>query len=320
MLSGNDFEKKQILLVYFNEGDKLSFKNDNIVVKDIKGKIKVQVSCYRIFVIYAVGEFTISSNLIKKAKEFKFNIALFTKTFRLIDVIGFDKNSNTLLRKRQYEYNQLDIAKLLVKNKIHMQIKTLSEVRNKNEYLREAVIYLNRYKDCIDEIEDLYSLMSYEGLSAKNYFRNYFNNVSWSGRQPRIKRDYINATLDIGYTVLFSFIETLLISYGFDLYCGVLHKQFYMRKSLVCDLVEPFRCIIDKQLKKSINLKQFKEDDFYIEKSKYILKWEKSADYTAIFMKAILKEKNNIFYYIQSYYRAFMKNADIESYPFYKGE
>ncbi len=28
------------------------------------------------------------------------------------------------------------------------------------------------------------------------------NNVLWQGRQPRIKRDYINSVLDIGYTVL----------------------------------------------------------------------------------------------------------------------
>ena len=33
-------------------------------------------------------------------------------------------------------------------------------------------------------------------------------------------------------------------------------KEFYMRKSLVCDLVEPLRPIIDQQVKKSINLKK----------------------------------------------------------------
>lgn len=43
-----------------------------------------------------------------------------------------------------------------------------------------------------------------------------------------------------------------------DVYCGVLHTMFYMRKSLVCDVMEPFRAIVDEQVKKSLNLGQFK--------------------------------------------------------------
>ena len=60
--------------------------------------------------------------------------------------------------------------------------------------------------------------MAYEGLASKLYFRNHFNNVLWIGRKLRIKRDYVNAVLDIGYTILFSFIDALLSCYGFDTY------------------------------------------------------------------------------------------------------
>ena len=66
--------------------------------------------------------------------------------------------------------------------------------------------------------------MAYEGLASKLYFRNHFNNVLWIGRKPRIKRDYVNAVLDIGYTILFSFIDALLSCYGFDTYCGVIRN------------------------------------------------------------------------------------------------
>ena len=55
--------------------------------------------------------------------------------------------------------------------------------------------------------------------------------------------------MDIGYTYLFNFIDALLRLYGFDTYLGFYHKEFYQRKSLVCDVVEPFRCIIDKNTK-----------------------------------------------------------------------
>ena len=53
--------------------------------------------------------------------------------------------------------------------------------------------------------------------------------------------------------------------FGFDTYVGVLHREFFHRKSLVCDLVEPFRPIIDSSLIKALNLGQIHEDDFYVD-------------------------------------------------------
>ena len=40
MLSANDFKKKQVIFLMTNIGDKLSFSNDNVIVKDKEGKIK----------------------------------------------------------------------------------------------------------------------------------------------------------------------------------------------------------------------------------------------------------------------------------------
>ena len=131
------------------------------------------------------------------------------------------------------------------------------------------------------------------------------------------KKDWINSALDIGYTVLFSFIESLLCAYGFDTYCGILHTQFYMRKSLVCDIVEPFRFIIDKAVKKGYNLHQIQEEDFSLVNHQYQLNWKMSQNYVKLFMEAILEEKNSMFLYVQQYYRCFMKQSDISDYPFY---
>ena len=72
--------------------------------------------------------------------------------------------------------------------------------------------------------------------------------------------------------------------------------MFYQRKSLVCDVVEPFRCIIDKQVKKSYNLGQVKQDDFIIKNGKYILLYEKNKEYTKWLLEAVLAY--NGFYFI----------------------
>lgn len=45
MLEKPDFEKKQIIFIFAKKGEKLSFKNDNMVVTDKEGKIIYQITC-----------------------------------------------------------------------------------------------------------------------------------------------------------------------------------------------------------------------------------------------------------------------------------
>lgn len=315
MFTAPDFIKKQIAFVFFNEGEKLAFSNDNLVVKNAQGKIKFQCTCYRLFIVFAVGHTSITSVLIQKAQKFGFFIALMTPGFRLYSIIGAAKDGNTLLHRKQYLYDDLGIAKVIVTNKMNNQRSELKSVRCKNDLIKEGIDEISSYIEKVQQVDTLNEIMAYEGLASKIYFRNHFNNVLWKGRQPRVKRDYVNSALDIGYTLLFAFIDALLSSYGFDTFCGVMHRQFYMRKSLVCDLVEPFRTLIDHQVKKAINLKQIKEEDFLVFNNQYRLKWEKSADYVKVLMAPILENKEEIFVYIQSYYRAFMKSLPPEKFP-----
>ena len=315
MFTAQDFGKKQILFVFFNEGEKLAFSNDNLVVKTADGKVKLQCTCYRLFVVFAIGHTTITSALLEKSGKFGFFIALMTAGFRLYAIIGAEKDGNTLLHKKQYAYEGLGIAKIITANKMSNQAEELKSVRYKSDAVKDAILCISGYIEKAEKSENLNELMAYEGLASKVYFRNHFNNLLWQGRQPRIKRDFVNSTLDIGYTLLFTFIDALLLSYGFDTYCGVMHRQFYMRKSLVCDLVEPFRPLIDHEVKKAIHLKQIKEEDFMLLKNQYRLKWENSPRYVKVLMEPILKNKDGIFSYIQSYYRAFMKDLPPEDFP-----
>ena len=70
MLSSQDFQKKQISFVFFNQGEKLAFSNDNFLIKTEDGKIKFQCTCYRLFAVFAVGNFSVTSVLIQKSKQF----------------------------------------------------------------------------------------------------------------------------------------------------------------------------------------------------------------------------------------------------------
>ena len=163
-------------------------------------------------------------------------------------------------------------------------------------------------------------IMGIEGISAKLYFKTLFAEYNWQARLPRVKNDITNTLMDIGYTILFNIVNALLEMYGFDVYVGILHTQFFHRKSLVCDLEEPFRPIVDAAILKALNLGQINEKDFWKNQNQYILPWKNSKKYVGIILGALLDYKNEIFIYLQSYYRAFMRDNSIEEFPVFEME
>lgn len=314
MIDRPEFSKKQILFLFANKGEKISFRNDNVIISDKEGMIKYQMTCYRIFMIYVVGDTTITTGIIRRAKKFGFVICLMTQSFKLYSIIGNRMEGNTLLHQKQYEYQGIEIACFLIENKIKNQRNALNAIRKKSIANKEAITKLDTYISELKCVEDDKTLLGIEGTAARVYFPQIFDNVNWRGRKPRIKSDYVNVTLDIGYSLLFNLVDSLLQVYGFDVYYGVYHKAFYMRKSLACDLIEPLRPIVDIAVRKAVNLHQCKEEDFEIIQNQYCLSYKKSPAYVSFLMEAILEEKENIFLYIQNYYRCFMKGRDISQY------
>jgi CRISPR-associated endonuclease Cas1 len=225
--------------------------------------------------------------------------------------------ANFLLRKKQYEYTKenLQIPKILVENKITNQIRLLEKTRLKNIITQNAKEQCKKLLSMLPDVNNYDAVMGIEGKAATFFFTTYFEPFNWKMRRPRTKIDPINAALDIGYTILFNFIETFVRLFGFDPYRGVYHQLWFKRKSLVCDLVEPFRCLIDQQVRKAFNTKQCKIEDFDLRKREYILKKEKNADYTKMFYDVLVEHKNAIFTYMQQYYRAFMQQKESSCYP-----
>ena len=123
----------------------------------------------------------------------------------------------------------------------------------------------------------------------------YFKNLDYKKRESRERKDTLNLLFDIGYSQLFNFIEANLELYGFDTYLGVYHKFFYQRKSLVCDIMEPFRCIIERKIRKGYNLKQIRNEDFEFKKGECFVKRKFKKKYHEFFLNEILDNKEQIF-------------------------
>lgn len=321
MMSTRDFECRQIAFVFTTKGEKLSFKNDNIVVSDSDGNIKHQSTCYRLFLLMICGDYCITSGILDRATKFGFNIVLMSANLRVTKIIPSKAEGNVLLRRKQYALENHEIASHIIANKIHNQNALLQKRRNKTDECKMVIKKLTQFeKDVLKPDLSVQEIMGIEGVSAKLYFQELFKNYGWTSRKPRVKHDVINCLMDVGYTILFNLINALLEMYGFDVYVGILHAQFFHRKSLVCDLEEPFRPIIDFAIIKALNLGQVNVKDFWKNQNQYILTWKYSAKYVEIFIKALMEYKNEIFIYLQSYYRAFMRDKSAKEFPVFKME
>ena len=307
------------MFVYLIEGEKLSLKNDNLIITDKDKVIKYQDSCYSIFALFIVGNMSITSGLLQSLNRFRFTLILMTATMRIYGIWNSPTQGNTLLRKKQYHHdshNNLQIAKHITINKINNQLHLLKKIRDKQDPLKATIAKIEAHlKELQGGDFDRNALMGIEGICAKLYFKSIFGSLGWKRRMPRAKIDTTNTLLDIGYTLLFNLLEALLNIYGFDLYCGVYHTAFYQRKSLVCDMVEPFRPIVDSSIKRAHALKMIDPSDFTKSQKQYRLYGKNSQKYTKFLLHAIKEHREEMFIYIQQYYRAFMQGKPIEEYP-----
>jgi CRISP-associated protein Cas1 len=314
MLSRPDFEQKQIIFIQIDQETEKCFKfsNDNIIVYT-DGKITQKVSLHKIIGIYIIGSFTMTSNLLEKC--LKFGISLFLLKYNLETYGSFESyaSANFLLRYQQYhlsETQEMAISKKLVEQKALNQIKTIKP-------LLESTLHKNLKTKTLLDIrvcEDSQTLLGIEGNLAKIYFQTLFDEYNWRGRQPRAKNDINNLLLDIGYTYLFNFVDSLLKLYGFDTYKGVYHKLFFQRKSLACDIMEPFRPIIDYRLQKAHHLQQIKKSDFVFINGAFMLPWKSNKHYSQLFLEEIFRYKLELYDYTKAYYRYIMNPAD-NSFP-----
>jgi len=316
MLSWPDFSYKQIIVHQIRErGEKIRFRADNVVILDAEENVLLQHTCHRLFALFIIGEISMTSVLLRNSVKYGFPIILMNQGMRVVAKFNCAAEGNTALRQKQYSAGtwNLEIAKELVSQKIANQLRLLKALRHLSAEDREAVEYLRSLM--INTATDVHSLMGIEGNAGRIFFGAYFRPLGWNRREPRCKRDIYNVLLDIGYTYLFQFVEAMLSLYGFDIYCGVLHTFFYQRKSLVCDIVEPFRCIIDQRIRKAYNLGQIDENDFFLKDGMYMLEWKQHDKYTRLFMKDILENKESIFKFCQTYYRWFMRGGQGLSFP-----
>lgn len=318
MFTAKDIEYRSVFVINCIENKALRVSNGALMLEDTEErKTLTKLPFQKILALFVIGHITITTPLIEHCTKNGIPLVVMKPNFRPVFFFSITAEANFLLRKKQFEIdkNDLLIPKILVANKIRNQMRLLEKTRLKSEGMEKARTQCNKALSLVSDAIDYETVMGLEGRIAKSFFAAYFEQMDWKARCPRTKIDPVNATLDIGYTILFNYIEAFVRLFGFDPYIGVYHRLWFKRKSLICDLMEPFRCLIDQQVRKAFNTKQCKADDFKLFKNEYVLKHEKSSEYTRMFYDVLIEQKTAVFKYVRDYYRCFMQQKTAIEYP-----
>ena len=223
MLSLPDFKEKQILFARAEWGSRASlrFQNDNIVFsKD--GVVINRASCHKVFAVFVAGDIMITSRLLQKAAAYAVSIFFLKNNFEVAATFVATADGNYLLRMKQYALTpmeELAMSKAIIRNKAQNQMFLLQE-HDADEKVRQ---YWNDALTRVVNATDNQQLLGIEGELSHRFFPDYFKELGWRRRMPRVKPDVPNFLLDMGYTYLFNTIDALLRLHGFDTYKGVYH-------------------------------------------------------------------------------------------------
>lgn len=115
------------------------------------------------------------------------------------------------------------------------------KILNQSKFLFD--LKLNEYKMLEDYARQLTSndLTNREGHAAKVYFDALFGLEFKRGDDT-----FINSALNYGYAILLSAFNREIVAQGYSTQLGLNHKNEFNFFNLACDLIEPFRPIVDR--------------------------------------------------------------------------
>lgn len=160
MLSRPDFIEKQIVVINSDRLKDLSFRNDNLLIK-VDGKVKDQISLFKIFCIFIVGECTLSTRLIRDFLTHQVAVFCFQMNFKPLCSIGSPLAGNYILREKQYANTpeqDLQIARYIIANKIQNQLFLLQSLRTKDENAKNVIEKIKEIQKKIEKTDSDESL------------------------------------------------------------------------------------------------------------------------------------------------------------------
>jgi CRISPR-associated protein Cas1 len=228
------------------------------------GGKELSVSAHKVQSVLVATGVTLSSDVLRLAAEHNIDVVFLD---RFGDPYGrFWQNrmgSTAAIRRRQIESADgpegLELVRGWVEAKLRHQAEFLEELAARRAGAEDVFgPALAGVRDCLGRLcglggtidERRATVMGLEGAAGRAYFaclgRLLPEAYRFEVRSRHPAADGFNALLNYAYGVLYSLGEKACICAGLDPFVGFLHTDNYGKKSLVFDLLEPFRTLGDR--------------------------------------------------------------------------
>lgn len=213
---------------------KISYKNRFMVVKNESEEKLIHLSEIDTIIVDSMNV-SISAYLLKELSDNKTNIIFCDDKHNPFGELSYYYSRHNSSKKinKQIAWKQKDkdeLWKKIVINKITNQSLLLNKIHSDN---------YNLLLSYVDEVKNG-DKTNREGHAAKVYF-----NSLYGMNFTRHDADQINAALNYGYSILLSTMNKEVKINGYLTQLGIHHKNEFNQFNLSCDLMEPFRVIID---------------------------------------------------------------------------
>ena len=225
---------------------------------------KLDLSPMKIESIIISNKAMISTQAISLALENNIDLVFLDRYGFPIGRVWFSKMGSTaLIRRKQLDAANcelgLNLVLDLIRQKVNNQLAFLKKLKyarpDKKELFQAPLNTIEGSLEALDRnFKDLDEsrliIMGLEGTAGRAYFscisKIMPEKFRFKGRSKRPAKNQFNAVLNYCYGVLYSRVEKACIIAGLDPFVGFMHTDNYNKKSLVFDLIEPFRIFAEQ--------------------------------------------------------------------------
>lgn len=214
---------------------KCSYKNDYLVIKDEQIRM-VHLSEINTL-IFETSAVSITGVLLSELAKNKVGV-IFCDERHLPQGHYIPFSANYMSSSRIIAQSQWDVAvkDLLWSEIVRLKIRKQSELLAHFGRVKESEMLKQYSKEVSDG-----DLTNREGFAAKVYFNALFG-TGFTRRDPSIP---YNSCLDYGYAILLASVAREIANAGYEMALGIHHRGMFNPNNLACDVMEPFRPIVD---------------------------------------------------------------------------
>ncbi|MBF1295780.1 MAG: type II CRISPR-associated endonuclease Cas1 [Parvimonas sp.] len=283
--------------IVITERCKLDLRYNNMNIRKNESLKQVNISEIGVLIIESTSV-SITSALLSELMKNKIKVIFCDETHNpeseLIPYYG-GYDSSERIKSQIFWDDEIkeNLWTLIVSEKIRKQMEVLKYFNLKEYKLLENYMFQVEHFDSTNR----------EGHAAKVYFNSLFG-VNFNRDD---KENVINMALDYGYSILLSLFNREVVSNGYITNIGLFHRNKFNPFNLSCDLMEPFRPLVDKLVvemgidnfgtDEKRNLQQLLSTQLYIKNKEYYLQ-----DVIKIYTKSLLdgldeRDLTNIWFY-----------------------